>query len=524
MFDNLTVAKHLALGFCVTVALGVGVAAYAAVTMSGLSAVVHELANDRMVKVAQFSELKDKFQTIGRYARNIVINNDPAFVDGHQKKIAELRATATEILSKLDKTVALAKGRELYLAVTANHGPYDAALDHVIALAVKGDKAQAGAYLTGEVLVAQDLLFKATDASEDFQRHLADKLAKDSRQTASMGIALMFGLALLMAAVGAATCWLLTRYLRKALGAEPSELSHAVARVADGDLSQTLAVAPGDTVSILANVARMQSSLSDVVSSVRVNSESVATASAQIARGNEDLSQRTEEQASALQQTAATMEQLGATVRNNADSARQANQLAQGASAVAAQGGDVVGKVVTTMQGISDSSHKIADIIGVIDSIAFQTNILALNAAVEAARAGEQGRGFAVVATEVRSLAQRSAAAAKEIKTLIGHSVNQVEQGSLLVTQAGKTMGDIVGSVLRVSDIVAEITAASIEQSSGIQQVGQAVTQMDQVTQQNAALVEESAAAATSLTAQAQQLVQAMAVFKLTPRDAASAA
>jgi methyl-accepting chemotaxis protein len=250
----------------------------------------------------------------------------------------------------------------------------------------------------------------------------------------------------------------------------------------------------------------------------------VATASAQIAQGNQDLSSRTEEQASALQQTAATMEQLGTTVRSNADSAKQANQLALGASAVAAQGGDVVGKVVTTMQGINDSSRKIGDIIGVIDGIAFQTNILALNAAVEAARAGEQGRGFAVVASEVRSLAQRSAEAAKEIKALIGRSVEQVEQGTALVDQAGKTMGEIVGSIQRVSDIVAEITAASAEQSDGVQQVGDAVSQMDQATQQNAALVEESAAAAESLKGQAQQLVQAVAVFKLSHEGHASEA
>jgi methyl-accepting chemotaxis protein len=253
------------------------------------------------------------------------------------------------------------------------------------------------------------------------------------------------------------------------------------------------------------------------VGTVRGNAESVATASAQIAQGNQDLSGRTEQQASALQQTAATMEQLGTTVRHNADSAQQANRLAQGASSVAVQGGEVVGKVVSTMQAISDSSRKIGDIIGVIDGIAFQTNILALNAAVEAARAGEQGRGFAVVASEVRSLAQRSADAAKEIKALIGRSVEQVEQGTALVDQAGKTMNDIVGSIQRVSDIVAEIDSASVEQSSGISQVGQAVTQMDQSTQQNAALVEQSAAAAESLRAKAQQLVQLVAVFKLAP-------
>jgi methyl-accepting chemotaxis protein len=260
----------------------------------------------------------------------------------------------------------------------------------------------------------------------------------------------------------------------------------------------------------------MQINLTQVVTSVRQGSESVATASAEIAQANHDLSARTESQASALEQTAASMEQLSATVRQNADSAQQANQLAMNANATAVQGGTVVSQVVDTMKHINDSSKRIFDIISVIDGIAFQTNILALNAAVEAARAGEQGRGFAVVATEVRSLAGRSAAAAKEIKTLIGASVERVEQGSVLVNQAGVTMGEVVSAIVRVTDIMGEISAASREQSLGVSQVGEAVAQMDQVTQQNAALVEEMAAAASSLQTQAQELVGTVAVFTLT--------
>lgn len=309
----------------------------------------------------------------------------------------------------------------------------------------------------------------------------------------------------------------LTRNLFGQLGGEPMLAAQVADRVARGNLSETVVVRRGDTSSVMANLARMQASLAEVVTHVRSNSESVATASAEISQGNADLSQRTEEQASALEETAATMEQLGSTVRNNADNAKQANQMAQGASAVATQGGEVVSKVVVTMQGINDSSRKIGDIIGVIDGIAFQTNILALNAAVEAARAGEQGRGFAVVAGEVRTLAQRSADAAKEIKALIGRSVEQVEQGTLLVDDAGKSMSEIITAIQKVADIVGEISSASVEQSSGVQQVGDAVGQMDQVTQQNAALVEQSAAAAESLKNQAQQLVQAVAVFKLSP-------
>jgi methyl-accepting chemotaxis protein len=263
----------------------------------------------------------------------------------------------------------------------------------------------------------------------------------------------------------------------------------------------------------------VQASFTGIVRKVLVNAEQVASASGEIAHGNQDLSSRTELQASSLQQTAATMDELGATVRNNAESARQADQLVQGASGVALKGGETMTQVVETMKGISESSRKIADIIGVIDGIAFQTNILALNAAVEAARAGEQGRGFAVVAGEVRNLAQRSAQAAKEIKGLIGDSVQRVEQGSLLVGDAGRTMQEIVGAIQRVTGIVAEISAASSEQSSGVTQVGQAVAQMDQTTQQNAALVEESAAAAESLRQQAGELLRSVAIFKLAAQE-----
>jgi methyl-accepting chemotaxis protein len=307
----------------------------------------------------------------------------------------------------------------------------------------------------------------------------------------------------------------MVRSLSRQLGGEPHEVLAVARAIASGDLSTPLSVPAHAPDSVVAGMAQMQQSLRGIVDTVRASSDSIATGSAQIAIGNSDLSQRTEEQASNLQQTAASMEQLSVTVKSNADTARQASQMAASASGVATKGGAVVTQVVSTMEEIADSSKKIGDIIGVIDGIAFQTNILALNAAVEAARAGDQGRGFAVVAGEVRALAQRAAQAAKEIKTLISASVEKVQAGSSLVADAGGTMDDIVNQVRRVTDLINEISAASSEQTTGLGQISDAVSQQDQVTQQNAALVEESAAAAESLKHQSNQLVTAVAVFKL---------
>jgi methyl-accepting chemotaxis protein len=375
-----------------------------------------------------------------------------------------------------------------------------------------GKAAEAQAMLTDKTIPAyarmQDWLVTARSAQgkELSQQVEAIGAAADSIRLYLVGLVAAIAIGLL------AFSWSIARMLRRRV-----TMSREVAdRVRLGNFTVSVNDPMRDEFSpLLHSLSEMQASLTKVVGSVRENAESVATASAQIAQGNIDLSQRTEEQASSLEETAASMEQLGSTVRQTADNAKQANQLAKGASEVALKGGAVVGQVVNTMKGINEASKKIADIIGVIDGIAFQTNILALNAAVEAARAGEQGRGFAVVASEVRSLAQRSADAAKEIKTLISASVERVEQGTQLVDQAGVTMSEIVASIGRVTDIMGEISTASSEQSAGVSQVGEAVTQMDQVTQQNAALVEEGAAAAESLKAQAEQLVQVVSVFRL---------
>ena len=314
------------------------------------------------------------------------------------------------------------------------------------------------------------------------------------------------------------------RSLSRELGAEPAEAAELARAVAQGDLTVRAAVRQGDTGSLMASLNTMADSLSATVYEVRRNADSVATASSQIAQGNLDLSQRTEEQASALQQTAASMEELTGTVQQTSDNARMASQFAESASGVAEKGGAVMGRMTDTMHRIDTSSKKIADIIGVIDGIAFQTNILALNAAVEAARAGDQGRGFAVVASEVRNLAQRSAQAAKEVKVLISDSLACVEQGNGLVTEAGATMAEVETAIRRVTDLVGEISAACTEQSSGVAQIGQAVSQMDQVTQQNAALVEEGSAAAESLSQQARQLQATVSVFQVDGQGLAMAA
>jgi methyl-accepting chemotaxis protein len=517
-FNNLRIGVRLSVGFALLIATALAIAVYARVALSGVNSELHLLTDDRIVKVQQLEGIKDNVNVIALSVRNIALTSDEPMMASEAKRIDEARADNGTLVHKLEDTIKTDKGVALLQAAAKAREPFNAAVAKVVALGRANKAEEATAFLLGDMRKLQlDYMDRLQDLI-NFQQELMKASSNDVDAAVNTAGTTMLTVAAIAALAGALLAWLITRSITAPIR-QAVDLAETVAR---GDLRARIEVTSRDeTGQLLAALKRMNEALVATVSTVRGNADSVATASNQIAQGNVDLSQRTEEQASNLQQTAASMEQLTATVKQNADTARQAAQLATSASGVAGQGGEVVGRVVATMEDISASSRKIADIIGTIDGIAFQTNILALNAAVEAARAGEQGRGFAVVAGEVRSLAQRSAEAAKEIKSLIGASVEKVEAGTALVGDAGRTMGEIVSQVKRVNDLIAEISAASVEQTSGIGQIGDAVTQLDQVTQQNAALVEESAAAAESLKVQAGQLAQAVSFFTVDDRATA---
>ncbi len=513
--ENLKISTRLGTGFAIVLLLLVGVAGLGINGMGQVEGALDGIVDGNVYKMSLAQDMSEAVHIVSRVTRTMVLLDDDAAIGREMKKIVDARDRYNTSAADLEKTAASEAGKVIRVKIKDARLVAIALNDKVIALASANKDAEAIPLLLNEAGPAMTTWQDALDEIIELQKahnKRDEKAAADSYHAARRLMLTLTGMAILL---GSLLAWLITRSVLRQLGCEPNQAVAIAERIAAGDLAFAVDTKAGDRSSLLSAMKEMRDSLVNIVGQVRTGTDTIATASSQIAAGNLDLSSRTEQQASSLEETASSMEELTSTVKQNADNARQANQLAASASDVAKKGGAVVSQVVETMSSINASSKKIVDIIGVIDGIAFQTNILALNAAVEAARAGEQGRGFAVVASEVRNLAQRSAAAAKEIKGLIGDSVEKVDAGAKLVDQAGATMDEIVESVKRVTDIMSEITAASFEQTSGIEQINQAISQMDQVTQQNAALVEEAAAAAQSLQDQAGALAQVVGVFKL---------
>ena len=525
MIKNMKVGTRLILGFLVLSLLGAIVAAIGIYNMSEINKQAELMYERELLGLSYMKEANVNVMNVGRHLRSALLTSTEEerkkFLDAAQKAEAQLK-------SNLDLARPLFysdRGRQGFAEIDNLRKEYEPLFAEAVRKAAADQLQQnreSVAFVTGTLAPKANALDeKMTELSilkEANARQAAEQNAALYSSSRTFMIILVIGSALAGMGIG----MLITRNLTRQLGGEPAYAARIAERIAAGDLTVSVNLRSGDQSSMLFAMRKMRDSLVSIVGQVRAGTDSIASASGQIASGNLDLSSRTEEQASSLEETASSMEELTSTVKQNADNARQANQLVVSASNVAVKGGAVVSQVVDTMGSINESAKKIVDIISVIDGIAFQTNILALNAAVEAARAGEQGRGFAVVAAEVRNLAQRSATAAKEIKSLIDDSVEKVDTGARLVDEAGATMHEIVESVKRVTDIMGEITAASQEQTSGIEQINQAISQMDEVTQQNASLVEEAAAASEALQEQAGRLAELVSVFKIEPSQVQS--
>ncbi len=509
---NLNIGTRLALGFAIVLSLLVALSAIAVWRMQSASAMTDHLINEKVRNERLIDEWAQVIHVNAARTTTAWLAVDPADQKAVEDQMKKSSARATEVQDKLVEVLQEPAAKGLLGQVLTTRAAYTAARASVFKGKAAGELESAKEIYSKDMVGKREAYLDALGKLSDAQRKALDETATLISAQYTSARNLLMALCAAAILVGTAFAFAITRSITGPI----QEAVRVAETVSAGDLTSNIVVDSTDeTGKLMAALKAMNDSLVGIVGQVRSGTDTISTASSEIASGNMDLSSRTEEQASSLEQTASSMEELTSTVKFNAENARQANQLAIAASQVATKGGAVVSEVVATMGSINDSSRKIVDIISVIDGIAFQTNILALNAAVEAARAGEQGRGFAVVASEVRNLAQRSAAAAKEIKTLIGDSVEKVDTGSRLVDQAGKTMAEVVASISRVTNIMNEITTASDEQRDGIEQVNQAITQMDAVTQQNAALVEQAAAAAASMQEQSARLSEVVGVFKL---------
>ncbi|KHS78877.1 methyl-accepting chemotaxis protein [Pectobacterium brasiliense] len=515
LIKNSSLGKMLGTSFTLVIAIGFLVAIFGRIQLDKLGENIQLLSQVRITNLLIMQEFKDNINTNALAIRNLTMLEDSRQLQEEKARIEAMISRNNALLSKIHDSAVDKHAQELVAVLERVRPAYSRSYTDAVALAMANKNSEAQHLLLTDVRAKQDAVFQALNDMVNWQEKLTVEIADQSLKNATSAGTLMVIIALLSVVLGAMISWWITRAIKRQLGGEPAYTLEVTRQVAQGNLAVAIELRDGDTTSVLAAMEDMRQNLSNLVGQVHQSSESIATGATQIAMGNTDLSQRTEEQAANLQETAASMEQMNTTVKQNAATVRTATELAHSASTTAQKGGDAVNNVVRTMEDITTSSRKIGDIIGVIDSIAFQTNILALNAAVEAARAGEQGRGFAVVAGEVRSLAQRSASAAREIKDLISVSMANVEMGEKLVNDAGITIKDIVEKSQQVANLLNEIGLTTHEQEQGVSQVNDAVNQLDQVTQQNAALVEESASAADSLSEQARTLLELMGVFKI---------
>ena len=515
IFSKMKVGKRLAVGFGAALLLLLTISVASELTIRSIATDTTNLLEQQLQTERLVTEWKGIIEANVQRAQAAAKTSDPEAQKFFEDGIARASKRVAGAQEQIGKLLIDPRAKELFAKALENRAIYQGHRKAAFDAKAQGDIEKTNAIIAQRFVPAGDVYVGSIEALADRQKASIDEIGNGIQRRSEAAVITILILSVASIAVALLLGWLITRSLLTQLGGEPDYAAGITDRIAAGDLTVDVALRANDRSSLLFSIATMRDRLAAIVGEVRNTTDAVATASNEIASGNMDLSTRTEQQAGSLEETASSMEELTSTVKQNTHHARQANRLAASAASVAVRGGGVVAEVVTTMDSISASSRRIVDIIGVIDGIAFQTNILALNAAVEAARAGEQGRGFAVVASEVRNLAQRSASAAKDIKQLIGDSVGKIDDGARLVGQAGDTMTEIVASVQRVSDIMGQIATASGEQEAGIEQINQAIVEMDGVTQQNAALVEQAAAAADALQGQSGHLAQLVSMFKL---------